>query len=81
MRQKHSRKTSGLATASPEMASLSRIRGMASWIRRTGGKPPNYPKISAMSEREQFDARQFAVGGYPWPARWTLNLVEMARSG
>jgi hypothetical protein len=67
--------------ASPEMASLGRIRGMASWVRKTGKHPKDYPKISAMSGREIFDARQFAVGGYPWPTRWTLHLVELARSG
>ena len=81
MRQTRGRKISGSAKASPELASLSRIRGMASWIRRNGKPPNDYPKISAMTGREIFDARQFAVGGYPWPAKWTQRLVEMARSG
>lgn len=66
---------------SPEMQSISRVRGMASWIRRTNGKPADYPKIGSMTGREIFDARQFAVGGYPWPARWTLRTVEAARNG
>jgi hypothetical protein len=66
---------------SPEMESLSRVRTMATWLRKTGKHPDTYPKLATLTVRERFDASAFARGTYPWPARWTKSLVEIARGG
>jgi hypothetical protein len=66
--------------ADTTMESISRVRTAVVWARRTGKSIRDYPKRSAMSERELFDATAFATGNYPTPARWTRRLYDLARS-
>jgi len=64
---------------SPEMESISRVRSLVSWLRKTGKQPTSYPKLSAMTETEVREAKYFASGIYPMPVRWTRRLFELAR--
>jgi hypothetical protein len=34
-----------------------------------------------MTEREQFEAQQFASGVFPTPSRWTVRLYQLASRG
>ena len=61
-----------------EMEAISRIRTAAAWMRRTSEPLDRYPRRKKLSEREQFYARQFATGNFPWPTRWTKRLFEAA---
>lgn len=65
----------------PEMASLSRIRSAATWVRRNAKRIDDYPKLSQMSPTEITDAERFATGIYPWPHKWTLRLYAIAKAG
>jgi hypothetical protein len=64
-----------------DMESISRIRTAASWLRRTGQPLESYKRLSTLSETERVHAKNFALGTYPWPSRWTVRLFTAASAG
>jgi hypothetical protein len=66
---------------SPELESISRVRTLYAWLRKTGKTVSEYPRLGQLSETEIDDAKRFAVGMYPTPARWTARLYELAKKG
>jgi len=65
----------------PMLQSIGRVRTMATWIRKTGKPAARYPKLAEMEGIEAEEAKRFAVGMYPWPARWTKKLYAAAVAG
>ena len=66
------------AKPTPEMLSLSRVRSLCEFL-RTGKAAEQYPHIAKMTPTEIDDAKKFANGTYPRPARWTLRLYQLAK--
>ena len=64
-----------------QLQSIGRVRTMSRWLRRTSLPAEVYPKRSSLTAEEVEDAKRFAVGMYPTPARWTVRLYNMARQG
>jgi hypothetical protein len=65
----------------PELEVISRVRSLATWLRKTGEEAAKYPKLEGMSSQEIRDAQRFAVGFYPWPSKWTVRLYHIAKDG
>jgi hypothetical protein len=67
--------------ASPELESIGRVRSLAQWLRRSSLPAERYPKLKGMTLGEIADAKNFATGMFPWPARWTAKLFNLAKAG
>lgn len=64
-----------------ELSSIGRVRTLSQWLRKTGKKAEEFPKIDKLTPAEIFDAKQFASNVYPRPARWTVRLYDLAKQG
>jgi hypothetical protein len=63
------------------LASMTRIRTCASWLKRTGKPIDEYPRLGKLSGTERWEAQQFACGQLPWPHKWTVRLYRIATAG